>query len=360
MTQAYNDMMMEYLSDYHGNFNERLYQYLYDLGYVEKTLPERIRSAEYKTSPDGTFKRDFLTLSGTTDYIQLDSVLAIVGDFELSITAQVDFTARTGHSTLMSGPGFRLQGQGTSTTAGNLWFEAPGITNVGNTGIVLPSNAPFTITVKRSGNSIQLIYGSNVYDVVPTISTSSMSLSHIFYNASGVGGLDIATGTPYKVEIYQGEVTNRWPINTAGDTILDVVGGNHGTLINGSSSDWERFEKAPGWDYWLGEELSSRDSVSYPPDYYSGGTTAGYWDIFDGVANTTYLITALLNQVAGTSGWSSQGGIPGSIQFRTLDDTPQVRTVGGIATVTSSVPIRLFNVQGDASFSSISARKVLL
>lgn len=81
---AYNDMMMNSLSTFKGNLNERLYQQLEEYGYMQKSLSEKMAACDYNMNYHDTFKRSIMNFNGT-QYGELSEQVVLGGDFEIEM-----------------------------------------------------------------------------------------------------------------------------------------------------------------------------------------------------------------------------------------------------------------------------------
>lgn len=188
--------------------------------------------------------RDFRTNSGTTDYVQLASPVTLSGDFEITVflvpdTSSMHILANTAGVSRVWTNSTSLE---ISATSGYVRF--PNVLTMGKLNEII---------VKRVSGVVSL----SVNGVVVSASTSNYLANSVVFNSiggkilsTGVGVLD---GIVADISVLNADViTNSWAIDDNSNTIVDSVGGNNGTIINGQASDWELFERLPGANFWTG------------------------------------------------------------------------------------------------------------
>ena len=325
---AYNQEIMESLSDYTGNFNERVMAYLEDQGIPRSSYNEMLRNYllaegyegytlnELIRNVDGglaqlfaAVKRYILNFNGT-QYAVLSEPVVLDGDFEIEVYFSINFSANAGWSTILSGPGIRVSGGGTNDSSGVGSLRADGTSFGGTIGgensvFDLPfrfgSDKIERLSIVRSGSNWTFNNGRSDGSIVRN--AGSVELSTFFRNVSPNGADDSAIGTIFSARIWKNGDRNTGELVTnlrfdEPDTIYqrDVSKPVGAELVTNGSFD----TSTGGW-----EELNSNVTWSSGAIRVTSATTgvaarAAAQEITGLIPGKTYFLSGELVGAGGT------------------------------------------------------------
>lgn len=187
--------------------------------------------------------RYFRRNEGTTDYISIPGIVLSPGDF-------IEFNYLA-YSALSASNVFFFD---TSVGTGNrtsLLFNNSGYLN----------NYPSWVSSREDDGVNTPINGVVPMDgklhkirVAADSDASGRIINRLVADTNGINGYG---GAMYDFKHYSGGVLVRhYPLNDNSDTIIDVVGGQDGAVVNGNPEDWGLFEKLSNGN-WQGINLSS-------------------------------------------------------------------------------------------------------
>ena len=268
---AYNQEIMESLSDYTGNFNERVMAYLEEQGISRSSYNEMLRNYllaegyegytlnELIRNVDGglaqlfaAVKRYILNLNGT-QYVKLDSKITIAGECEIEWFCTWPE---------LEGSWFFADTTNDDVNASRF------LTHSGNiSGLGFPSSTPLStapepglisrLNYKRSSSG-DVSFSVNGEVLATTTYSGPIVLNSFFTKWSGPTGITNYSGNVFSIEIKQaGVTTNYWPLDDNSGVLRDTTGDNNGTIINYVTGDWEEISKKSGDDFWLGADVAT-------------------------------------------------------------------------------------------------------
>jgi hypothetical protein len=170
---------------------------------------------------------------------------------------------------------------------------------------------------------------------------------------------DEMAGILANVKIYSaGVLVRNYPVNDNSSTLKDLVSGQDGTVVNGTSDQWALFNKQATGE-WLGKNLSEILFTGVLGDD-SDPEFAFPYSVTEGLK---YRIKAVFENSfsAGTGqvGWSSSSGVPATSDFRKTSASAG-EAIGGDYVATSSQSNALFGrANPNASYIDISVKEVL-
>ena len=186
---------------------------------------------------------------GGTDFISIpDAVL--IGDFligmDVTELGQGTVTYALGNST-----GSPDRGVIEVTPVGNLkLFSATNGTRISN--FIVPPDRFFRLLVSRVGSTLTMALADTAISETFDFGTADIRL-----DAIGGHGVGRSKGVYANLTVEGvGVLPRNYPINDDSNTIIDTVGGQIGSVVNGNPEDWGLFEKLPNGN-WRGINLSA-------------------------------------------------------------------------------------------------------
>lgn len=194
--------------------------------------------------------RSFRTNSGTTDYVQLASMVDLPNDFEV----EMNFIPSVDRAHLLadtsSGGRYRIFYEDTFDGQANnkveLSFESVSVLFRNAVPVLGEINH---LILGRAGTSYYCSL-NGVQKYTGTANDLSFRFNSIMGKIGASTSVPAFPGAVFGVKVRSsGHLIHHWPMNEGrGGTHFDVAGGNHGTIINGQPEDWELFERGGAGD----------------------------------------------------------------------------------------------------------------
>lgn len=206
-------------------------------------------------------QRYFRTNSGTTDYVQLGSEIPI----GLGTRVQIDVKMATGTTTAFlltdkTGNSFRV-----IRYQGELWVQFSSDSSKINRFTCPELNDALhrvAFNVSGTGTVAASLDGASLNKTVSYTVTDSVVMNAFASKWDTSTSLPNLSGVIANIIVEQaGTLTNSWAIDDNSNTIIDSVGGNNGTIINGNPGDWELYTKVG--NTWVGTVSGEVIPIAY-------------------------------------------------------------------------------------------------
>ena len=232
-------------------FPEKLYGEVEER-FVQRYFRRNEGSTDYATIPTVTLSGDF-AIEFDVLVSDFGGVRAFLGDVLSTATSYVAITENTGHPLIKIG--------GVTQT-----YEA----------LTFALNEMNKIKITRIGGVSKVTLNG------VSQSKSASPIPDSFSQLFGTGGARfLMKGILSNLKIYDnGTLVRHYPMNDNGNTLIDLAGGQNGTIINGNADDWGLFDETADGD-WLGQELVVNGGFNDD----SGWTLGGGWTINDGAVH---------------------------------------------------------------------------
>lgn len=301
-------------------------------------------------------RRYFRTNSGTTDYVQLATPVELQGDFEIEFVIYVssEATRIMGTHTPFDSRFFARISDGSKTQLSIGIVSDSVNSNITTGASFLSENKLNRILFSRTGSEGRIDNLDTGAVATGAITTDTAVLSclcrHLLnYFSGGLSEVKVKSS---------GNLIHHWPMNEkSGDTHYDVVGGNHGTIINGTAGDFELFERLQGGDEWVGRDIATTENTELLGD----DSDPEFVTVAAVKSGCEYRIFAEFKAAQGSfdAGFAIETGVPQAPPFRKVAPSPG-DSVGGSYLATASWDLRLFGRNGcRVSYEKISVRRIL-
>ena len=284
---------------------------------------------------------------GTIDYAQLSAPVVLSADYDIKITSQ-----------LPAAGGYFLAKK--ASTDSTMRF---GLTNaaqffgiIDGGGTIGPAHSadPLdlnVILIQKRGSVVEVFVNGS--SIGTGTSTQPFEFDSFYSPYAGSTSTGYLTGVMADIEVISaGTLIHFWAIDDDSNTLVDSIGGNNATVINGLASDWGLFTEQNNGD-WLGVNMWTVG------DAVADGTEASFETVLDGgsvlTANATYRTECVMS-----------GRTKGNMQFRYGVSAGQLmasnqKFTEEVVSSAAGVICRVGNsvVNAGATVSSISMREVL-
>lgn len=219
------------------------------------------------------FERYFRRNLGTLDYATIPEVtLTADGDIEFQVLTSDNSVA----GAIIGNSNNALDGIFINSSGGISVRDSNGVT-VSTVSNVIISNTLHTVVVTPSAGFVEIsVDGSSR-------GSGSRSGSYTFNEIYGrQGGSLLLQGILANLKIYDtGTLIRNYPIDDNGDTLVDRVSGQNGTVINGTPEQWQLYTQQSTGE-WLGQELVINGDFSQDA---AGWTINSGYTISNGLAS---------------------------------------------------------------------------
>lgn len=319
------------------------------IGKPEAENAKAINIGLMRNSLRNAVTRYFRRNSGGIDYISIPLV-SFTSDFELSF-----YTLHDGSGTFyLFGNSLNFYNRLSISSGGNFNYRtgSSGQELNGPVGSI-PANVFNLVTISKVGANTEV--SVNGISIVSGSPTGTLSIDQFFRNDSSVSGAGIIANV--KLED-AGNKVRGYSIADSSDSVVDSVGGQHGTVINGVASDRVLFAESVRGGDWLGEELITQNVWENPASKgsewsFSGNkwtlTGSGALSALSLIANSAQpdfmrvvgvvdSITGGLYLVVGATQSISLPGYYSNDISKSADTGQQYKRLSGVVTATLSKP----------------------